>query len=609
MGVGQEAVDRESGGAVAAPAEIRRALEAVLASETFRNSANLAAFLRFVVEATLRGEQDRIKGYTIGVEALGRSQDFDPQTDPIVRVEATRLRRALVRYNATEGAADPITFALSRGSYVPVIRRQAPSVGPAAGNGPQVQTPHVAVVRRRPGFARSRPAQAAFAAVAIIVVAAAALLLMHGTERTGSILAPRPRDTQSFDGPLQPGNGMPTLSVLPISILGLPPAPGVVRPQVSFAGPMTERLRATLARFDTVNVMGDVLADGGDGPPPAAQSAPAVDYQLIGSGELTRSGGMALRFRLVDAAAGTTIWSRDFDVPTMSTDYSVIEEQIVAQLAQTLAPPFGVIRANERVRQLAGEARDPRYRCMLEASESFRSLDPDEHRRARACLEALTARDPAFALGFSYLGSILKREYQFGLGARPIDADLLDQALRAAQRGIELSPESARAYQMLSSVLFQRRDIAASFAAIEKAIALNNLDMTILSDYGGQLVMAGEVQRGLEALGRAADEGTVRPSWYRFYLFLGHYLENDARPAAEQAALVPADVYPLGPLARTLASILEGHPAEARAAFEQLAAGRPSWRAQAREELTRMFPSPAAERMLRDIVAAGLAPG
>ena len=53
-------------------ADVERALDGVLASEMFRGSAKLGAFLRYVVEATLRGEQDRIKGYTIGVEALGR---------------------------------------------------------------------------------------------------------------------------------------------------------------------------------------------------------------------------------------------------------------------------------------------------------------------------------------------------------------------------------------------------------------------------------------------------------------------------------------------------------------------------------------------------------
>jgi hypothetical protein len=77
------------------------------------------AFLRFVVEATLRGELHLIKGYTIAVEALGRGADFDANTDPIVRVEAGRLRRALERYYAGPGATDSVRIYIPRGRYVP----------------------------------------------------------------------------------------------------------------------------------------------------------------------------------------------------------------------------------------------------------------------------------------------------------------------------------------------------------------------------------------------------------------------------------------------------------------------------------------------------------
>src|SRR3954470_13238365 len=108
--------------------EVRVALERMAASEAFRGSPQLIAFLRYVVEATLRGQADRIKGYTIATEALGRTVDFDPQADPIVRVEATRLRRALNRYHASADAADGVQIDLPLGSYVPVFRRAVASV-------------------------------------------------------------------------------------------------------------------------------------------------------------------------------------------------------------------------------------------------------------------------------------------------------------------------------------------------------------------------------------------------------------------------------------------------------------------------------------------------
>jgi hypothetical protein len=104
--------------------DVRAALDRVIASPAFRQTPQLVNFLRFVVETTLAGQEKRIKSYTIGIEAMGRSESFDPQSDPIVRVEARRLRRALDAYYAGAGAEDPVGIELARGSYVPRFRHR-----------------------------------------------------------------------------------------------------------------------------------------------------------------------------------------------------------------------------------------------------------------------------------------------------------------------------------------------------------------------------------------------------------------------------------------------------------------------------------------------------
>ena len=101
------------------PATIRAALAQLLASPPFCKSAQLANFLRFVVEETLAGRGGRIKAYTIATAALGRDDGFDPQADPIVRVEAARLRRALRNYYADQGRDAPIVIELPTGHYTP----------------------------------------------------------------------------------------------------------------------------------------------------------------------------------------------------------------------------------------------------------------------------------------------------------------------------------------------------------------------------------------------------------------------------------------------------------------------------------------------------------
>src|SRR5918911_2865252 len=103
---------------------VRAALARVVASEPFRNAPRLVAFLTFVVEKTLAGEAAALKGYTIATQALGRPDDFDPQADPIVRVEAGRLRRALQAFYDGEGASDPVRIAIPVGSYGAVFEHR-----------------------------------------------------------------------------------------------------------------------------------------------------------------------------------------------------------------------------------------------------------------------------------------------------------------------------------------------------------------------------------------------------------------------------------------------------------------------------------------------------
>ena len=126
--------------------DIHRQLSRILDSAQFRGSLRLTRFLAFVVATALAGRSEIIKAYTIAVEALGRGEDFDPQRDPIVRVEAGRLRQALARYYAQSGHDDPLMIELPRGTYVPVFRRVsankvAPPLLPSTDDSPPTAHP------------------------------------------------------------------------------------------------------------------------------------------------------------------------------------------------------------------------------------------------------------------------------------------------------------------------------------------------------------------------------------------------------------------------------------------------------------------------------------
>lgn len=104
---------------------IRHELERVLASATFQHVDRLKRFLSFVVEEAAAGRSDRLKEYVIGVEVFGKEEQFDPRTDPIVRVQARRLRTRLVQYYREEGQLDEVDIQLPKGGYVPAFKRRS----------------------------------------------------------------------------------------------------------------------------------------------------------------------------------------------------------------------------------------------------------------------------------------------------------------------------------------------------------------------------------------------------------------------------------------------------------------------------------------------------
>src|SRR5579871_5734356 len=87
---------------------VRRHLDLVLGSAVFARNERLSRFLRFVVERHLEGRDRELKEAVIAVEVFGRSADYNPRRDPIVRTEATRLRARLSQYYVSEGKNDPL---------------------------------------------------------------------------------------------------------------------------------------------------------------------------------------------------------------------------------------------------------------------------------------------------------------------------------------------------------------------------------------------------------------------------------------------------------------------------------------------------------------------
>jgi len=103
---------------------IREQLQRIVASTTFLQVDRLKRFLTFVVDETLAGRRAELKEYVLGVQVFGKEDSFDPRTDPIVRVQARRLRGKLVDYYREEGRVDEWIVELPKGGYAPTFKRR-----------------------------------------------------------------------------------------------------------------------------------------------------------------------------------------------------------------------------------------------------------------------------------------------------------------------------------------------------------------------------------------------------------------------------------------------------------------------------------------------------
>ena len=112
------------------PVEVHAQVKRILESRIFSNCRRLNRFISFAAQYALECTGEPLKEYVIGVEVFDRTSGYDPRIDPIVRVEARRLRSKLNSYYASIGREDPVLIEFPKGTYAPsfCIRTLPPRV-------------------------------------------------------------------------------------------------------------------------------------------------------------------------------------------------------------------------------------------------------------------------------------------------------------------------------------------------------------------------------------------------------------------------------------------------------------------------------------------------
>lgn len=506
---------KDGGGTALQTEDILLALDRVLASENFDASDRNRQFLKYIIEETLAGRNERIKAYTIATAVFGRHASFDPQTDPIVRIKARRLRRSLERYYLMGGNVEPIAISIPKGGYVPIFRPQ-----------PSPAWATEAVASPGPNIARRNPAHLA-----------------------------------------------PSLLVAPFEVRGDPPADE--RDGRAF----TRKVTVALARFSTLVVLGgSTMTPNPSGPLGRDnEGEQTADYVLAGgiALEATRFTAEVLLF---ETKTGRCAWAEFYERSLVDRSAGEMSDDVANAVARIVAQPYGVVFSRHAPEALKKPLSDlTPYDAVLRFYQYWRIYDRNEHEIVRLGLEQAIIAEPDYAEPHASLSMVLSDAFRFGYDEGRYSFDARARALALAQHAIELAPGSSRAYQALSLARWFLNDVAASFTALEVGFELNSNDTDIMAELGFRYALTMNWEKAVPLLERSFTLNPLQPSTYRVALSLYHYMHGRYDRALTEARRVEAPNVPYGNIMVAISAARLGRKVEAEGAVARLLALKPNY--------------------------------
>lgn len=539
--------------------DILKQLELILASSEFKVSDRIRRFLIYVTNETLAGRAERIKAYSIATEVLGRDPNFDLQNDPVVRIEAGRLRRAMERYYFVAGQADRVLIEIPKGGYVPHFSWR--SLDPSTGH--RQKAHHAAMAVSTWPKPRTPWVWALIGAMALVVVGVGMSQVWRSDPADGLV--------------------RPALVVTPFANLSPGSEPGLL------AAGITEEVLVQLARFKelSVYVREAPSKTASAVPAPVAGGRPGREFVLEGSIR-TSDGRLRVSSRLLDGTTAAILWSRVYDADLRVSDILGVQSDIAAKVATAVAQPYGIVFDTAQVKAEDGRPESfDAYQCTLRFYRYRQNLGQDEHIATRQCLEQTTARYPNYSTGWAMLSYLYLDEDRFQLNRRPGLPDPISRARSAALRAVELDPENVRAQQALMTMLFFNQEPAEALRIGERALALNPNDMELLGEYGSRLAQAGQWKRGFDLLDEAVARNPVRSNYYVGMQALAAYMLNDDQMALSLIRRADLASFSLYHFVAALIYARAGLDAEAAASRAQFLKLRPDFFANFAAELAK----------------------
>jgi len=439
------------------------ALDKILASEDFNASPQLAAFLTFAVQQTLNGQGPALKAYTIATEVLGRPPTFDPQNDPIVRVEATRLRRAIDRYYANDGAKDGLRIIMPRGGYSVTFNEI--SKGPS-----NTHTQPSRQGSKEKSLFTVKP----LAIIGLLFIASTAVATI-GWKNWSTVFSEASNTGADGAG----ANETTTTRSLPnTSKPNATPKLTNWKPRVAAfsittdasAAPFMHQIGDVLSHFDGIMVFDETAM--------VDQNAEDL-YQLDGR---AKSGSPDLvDIRLTHTASHRTAFVRTITLPK--------DEVSLQELAKKIAILIGgrdgivITDAMPAIIDEFDQSINPRV-CLSVANAAIRIQESHLIQKARSCLDSLIKHVTNSGMLLSLSADLRRRENQGDLA----------KAESEAQLALALDPRNVRALHVLSE-LVNTKNPGLALRLGDLAVELNPYDPVILRSQEQRLRAAGLIGR------------------------------------------------------------------------------------------------------------------
>jgi len=520
---------------------VEAALEQLLSWPGLVRSPQLGRFLNYIVRAKLRGDEASIKAYAIAVDVFGRPQSFDPQSDPIVRVQARRLRAALEEYYAGEGADSPVRIYLPVGRYVPEFRgrdESRPAVTTDAQAEPRPPPPQFRRARQSRTGLRDWMLYALVLVVGVGIVVALAQVLM-------------PRPTR-IEVP-----AVPTIGIAEFTAISSGQGNG--RATGNVAGLAIE-LVTDLQLFDDI-VPTYVQGGANDG-----EDAP--DYQLTG---IARQEADTIRVTASLKRRGSDVaqWSDTQSVPADQLETSIddLSQAFAAQLGSHRGPLFAT--ANkwlDDTPNIAGN--ETTFLCGLLFTRYRDSGAVADAARARDCVSSVLSRgDDALALAFR--GGLLLDD---AVATQPpsIDPEPLAEAARLLGQAIKRNATSSTVWREYARYLYRAGRLAESEAAYASALQLNPANLDAVAGFGLMLSAGGASPHGEQLAAAALARSIEAPPWYYAAPAINALRAgNDSQAIAFAEKLVGGDAE-LASVIGTVAAFRSGYETVLNRYFAQL---------------------------------------